>query len=70
VSDEAPTEQVGAAPTVTENGGQLLITWPQGRGDSFVMRTSLFESMIADLNAAKRLAAALDQIKYTVEKLA
>jgi len=61
--------KVGGAPNVREVDGQLRIEWPAPRGESFVIRTSLFEAMINDLNAGKRLAAALERVKLTVDEL-
>jgi hypothetical protein len=64
-----PALDIGVPPNVKEQGGQLIIQWPGKRGDFFVIRTSLFEGMIADINGGKRLAAALDRIKLTITEL-
>lgn len=65
--DTAP--KVGPAPTVTELAGQLVVQWPLGHADEFLIRTSLFEAMVVDINAGKRMAAVLERIKASIEEL-
>lgn len=65
----AEPPKLGGAPNVVEVDGQLRIEWPSPRGDTFLITTSLFESMIADINGGKRLVAALERIKLTIDEL-
>jgi hypothetical protein len=69
-ADRPPTiTTLGPPPTITEHNNQLQVTWPDGREPTFIMRTSLFEAMITDINAAKRIATALDHIRATLAQL-
>jgi hypothetical protein len=65
----AATVDLGASPNVIEQAGQMLVQWPARRGEFFIIRTSLFEAMVADINAGKRLAAALERVKLTITEL-
>ena len=56
------THPVGAAPTVTDRDGTLTVEWPEGREDVFLIRSSLFEAMIADVNDGRRLAVGMARI--------
>jgi len=65
----AEPPQIGGAPNVREVDGQLRVEWPSPRRETFLMTSSLFESMIADINGAKRLVAALERIRLTIDEL-
>jgi hypothetical protein len=53
-----PGYVTGPAPiVVVEKDGQLKIQWPGPKPTSFEITTELFESMVDEMNAGRRLSA-------------
>jgi hypothetical protein len=61
---------LGPPPVITDVDNQLVIAWPEGKEETFIMRTSLLEAMVLDINGGKRLAAALNEVRAIIGRLA
>lgn len=63
-----PAVPPDAAPVVaTDADGRYVISWPRGRPAQFVIASSLFESMVADINQGRHV---VDVLQGVAEALA